>query len=140
MQKTTAVQAKPPITMSNADIDRLNELAKSAVDHLPEVAEELLSEIERATVVDVQSMPDSIVQMGSTVEFTSDNGQHRRVQLVFPGQADIAQGKISVLTPIGTALIGLSKGQSIAWTTRDGRRQELTVIAVEAPVTSPQRP
>jgi regulator of nucleoside diphosphate kinase len=131
MQKDTSIRRKPPIIMSDADLDRLNALAKSAIDHLPEVAEELLSEIERAAVVDAGSMPDGIVQMGSIVEFTSDDGQHRRVQLVFPGQADIAQGKISVLTPIGTALIGLSKGQSIAWTTRDGRQQELTVLAVE---------
>jgi regulator of nucleoside diphosphate kinase len=45
--------------------------------------------------------------------------------------ADIAQGKISILTPIGVALLGLSEGQSIAWKTRDGREQRLTVLAVE---------
>ncbi len=40
--------------------------------------------------------------------------------LVFPAEADIAAGKVSVLTPVGAALIGLSKGESIAWTARDG--------------------
>ncbi|MGE3829381.1 MAG: nucleoside diphosphate kinase regulator [Parvibaculaceae bacterium] len=140
MQKTISLHAKPPITLNEADINRLGEIAKSAIDHLPEVAEELMSEIERATVVAARAMPEGVVQMGSIVEFTSDDGQHRRVTLVYPGQADIAQGRVSVLTPIGTALIGLSEGQSISWTTRDGRQQELTVIAVEAPVTSPQRP
>jgi regulator of nucleoside diphosphate kinase len=69
--------------------------------------------------------------MGSTVQFKSDDGQQRRVILVFPGEADISQGKISVLTPVGAALIGLSEGQSIMWTTRDGRDQQLTVLAVE---------
>lgn len=140
MQKTTSLHSKPPIMLNEADINRLGEIAKSAIDHLPEVAEELMSEIERATVVAARAMPDDVVQMGSIAEFTADDGQHRRVQLVFPGQADIAQRKISVLTPIGTALIGLSKGQSISWTTRDGRQQKLTVMAVEAPVTSLQKP
>jgi regulator of nucleoside diphosphate kinase len=51
--------------------------------------------------------------------------------LVFPGQADIAAGKISILTPIGAALIGLSQGQSIDWKTRDGRSRQLTILSVE---------
>ncbi len=55
------------------------------------------------------------------------------MQLVFPGQADIGAGKISILTPIGTALIGLSEGQSIVWTARDGKERRLTVIKVENP-------
>ena len=57
-----------------------------------------------------------------------------RVTLVFPGEADIAQGKISILTPIGAALIGLSAGQSIDWTARDGRIHRLKVESVEAPL------
>ena len=71
--------------------------------------------------------------MGSKIRFTSDLGENRQVTLVFPGDADIAQGKVSILTPIGAALIGLSKGQSIDWTARDGRVHRLTVAAVEAP-------
>ena len=74
-----------------------------------------------------------VVRMGSTLRFTSDLGEDRRVTLVFPGEADIAQGKVSMLTPIGAALIGLSAGQSIDWTARDGRVHRLTVETVEAP-------
>jgi regulator of nucleoside diphosphate kinase len=70
--------------------------------------------------------------MGSIVEFSSDAGQ-RRVTLVYPVEADIAEGRISILTPIGAALIGLSQGQSIAWTARDGRRHRLTVLEVRQP-------
>ena len=70
------------------------------------------------------------MQMGSTLTYEAD-GQRRRVTLVYPQEADIAAGRISVLTPIGTALIGLAEGQSIDWTSRDGRRQWLTVVAVE---------
>ena len=53
--------------------------------------------------------------------------------LVYPAEADIDAGRVSVGTPIGTALLGLAEGQSIDWTARDGRRQRLTVVAVERP-------
>jgi regulator of nucleoside diphosphate kinase len=71
--------------------------------------------------------------MGSTVAFRSDDGQQRQVTLVYPGEADFARGRVSVLTPIGAALIGLSPGQSIAWTARDGRQHRLTVLSVGRP-------
>jgi regulator of nucleoside diphosphate kinase len=74
--------------------------------------------------------------MGSTVLFRSDDGQHRRVTLVFPGEADISRDRISILTPIGIALIGLSEGQSITWVTRDGRERGLTVLSVRQGVES----
>jgi regulator of nucleoside diphosphate kinase len=69
--------------------------------------------------------------MGSTVTFKPDTGEAKTVTLVFPGDADIAQGKISILTPIGTALIGLATGQAIMWTARDGRTHELEVLEVQ---------
>ena len=50
--------------------------------------------------------------------------------LVYPNQADISQDKISVLTPIGTALIGLRVGSSITWETRTGEFKRLTVLEV----------
>jgi regulator of nucleoside diphosphate kinase len=69
--------------------------------------------------------------MGATVEYGSDDGHQRRVTLVYPQDADIAQNKISILTPIGTALLGLAVGQSIQWTTNDGRNRTLTILAVD---------
>ena len=133
MRKDAIDGRMPNIVVSDADHDRLTSLATATIDRVPEVAEELLAEMERADVVSTRSVPRNVVQMGSTVEVRPDDGQQRRVTLVFPGEADIAQGKVSILTPIGTALIGLSEGQSIMWTARDGRRQRLTVLAVEAP-------
>ena len=84
-------------------------------------------------MVDDGRIPDGVVRMGSMVRFMSDLGEDRRVTLVFPGEADIAQGKVSVITPIGVALIGLSAGQSIDWTARDGRTHRLRVESVNAP-------
>lgn len=69
--------------------------------------------------------------MGSSVRFSSDLGEERVVTLVFPGNADIAEGKVSILSPIGAALVGLTVGQSIHWTGPDGRVHRLTVTAVE---------
>lgn len=125
---------KPSIIVSDTDQRRLAILATDALQRFPEVAEELLSEMERADVVTAEAIPPNVVQMGSDVVFESDNGETRRVRLVFPGQADIAAGRISILTPIGAALIGLSEGQSIAWKTRDGRSRQLTILAVEGMV------
>lgn len=124
---------KPEIIVSDIDYKRLTGLAAGALSRVPEVAEELQAEMERARVMPAGSVPSDVVQMGSTVEFRSDGAQQRRVTLVFPGEADIAENKISILTPIGAALIGLKTGQSITWTARDGRKHVLTVIGVEQP-------
>ena len=123
----------PRIVVSESDHDRLTDLATAALDRLPETAQELLDEMERAEVVGAPAVPANVVGMGSTVTFQPDGGRKRRVTLVFPAAADIAESRISVLTPIGTALIGLSEGQSIDWSARDGRRHQLTVLAVERP-------
>ena len=131
MRYSISSEARPSIIVSAADERRLTDVAITALDQAPEVAEELLSEIERATVVPTHAVPSNVVQMGSTVEFTTEEGLSWRVTLVFPGQADITAAKVSVLTPIGAALIGLSEGQSITWMTRDGRKRRLTVLAVE---------
>jgi|SRR5690606_32810418 len=128
---------KPAITITRSDRERLWRLAESHAAKNPDVADVLMAELERARIVEDGRLPADVVCMGSTVRFTSDHGEDRRVTLVFPGQADIAQGKISILTPIGAALIGLSAGQSIDWTARDGRVHRLTVEAVEAPATVP---
>lgn len=121
---------KPDIIVSEADELSLTRLAADALAQAPELGEELLAEIERARVVPGSSVPAGVVRMGSVVEFRQEGGRTRRVQLVYPGLADIAANRISILTPIGTALLGLREGQSIAWKARDGRACRLTVIFV----------
>ena len=123
-------QRLPEIVIGGTDHERLTSLANAALDSLPDTAEELLSELDRATIVADESVPRDVVRMGSTVEFQSGN-DCKRVTLVFPPEADIAAGKISVLTPVGAALIGLAKGESITWTARDGASHALTILSVE---------
>lgn len=133
MAPETKRQRKPAITMTRSDHERLSRLAESWSARNPDVADELLAELDRARVVDEGRISAEVVRMGSTLRFTSDLGEDRLVTLVFPGEADIAEGKVSILTPIGAALIGLTAGQSIDWTARDGRVHRLTVESVEAP-------
>jgi regulator of nucleoside diphosphate kinase len=120
----------PNIIVSDADYDRLTSLATAALERLPEVATELLAEMDRAKVVRDDSVPANVVRMGSTVTFQSDDGRQRTETLVYPVDEDSNAHKISVLTPVGAALIGLAEGQSISWATRDGRHHELTVVKV----------
>jgi regulator of nucleoside diphosphate kinase len=124
---------KPMITLLAADHERLTALAHSAMQQQPEVAAILNEELERAHVVPDGEHRKGIVCLGSDVEFRDDTTSTvRKVSLVLPGEADISRGKISVLTPVGTALIGLRAGQSIAWRTRSGQMKQLTVLQVES--------
>jgi regulator of nucleoside diphosphate kinase len=127
---------KPAISIARSEHQRLLKLAESQATRNPEVSEELLVELERAHIVDDVKLRAGVVRMGSTLRYTSDLGEDRQVTLVYPGEADIAEGKISILTPIGAALIGLSSGQSIDWTTRDGRVHRLRVETVVQQATS----
>ncbi|MDK1491513.1 nucleoside diphosphate kinase regulator [Sinorhizobium sp. 7-81] len=119
----------PPIVINAEDHARLTALASSALDRIPDVAETLLSELERARIA-TRDLPKDSVQMGSTVAFDADNGFAKEVTLVYPGEADIEAGRISVLTPIGAALIGLSVGQSIDWLDRAGKVHRMTIRSV----------
>lgn len=132
MAKRIPAAGKPRIKMTADDHERLSRLAASAMDRVPEVASFLSEELDRAQIVRGSDQSD-FAQMGSRVEFRDNStGKTQNVTLVYPGEADIEQGKVSVLTPIGAALIGLSKGQSISWETRSGSMKRLTVLAVKA--------
>lgn len=120
----------PAIVLADAEHESLVSLASEAEDRLPGVGEALLSELDRAQIVAENELPADVVRMGSTVLFRSGDGQQREVTLVYPAKADIAEGRISIMTPIGAALIGMKQGASIDWTARDGREQRLTVISV----------
>jgi regulator of nucleoside diphosphate kinase len=133
MQDNTKIRRKPNIRISRPDHARLSALANTVVARNLEAADGLLAELERARIVADGWVSAGTVRMGSTVTFKPDTGERKTVTLVFPGDADISEGKVSILTPIGTALIGLSTGQSIMWTARDGRRHELLVLAVNQP-------
>lgn len=119
----------PPIIVTREDHDRLSDLASAALQNLPAVAEFLAAELDRARIVAAGDIAPDIVTMNARVEFRDDQtGGTRVATLVYPGEQDIIAGKVSILTPVGTALLGLAEGQSIAWQTRTGGRKSLTVL------------
>ncbi len=128
MQQKTG--RKPSITISETDYERLTGLAEALEDRNPDVSETMMAELDRARVVRDGSLAATIVRMGSTVVYTADGGPEKTVTLVYPGEADIEKGRISITTPVGTALIGLKEGQSIDWTARTGQTHKLTVVRV----------
>ncbi|WP_417468855.1 nucleoside diphosphate kinase regulator [Maricaulis sp.] len=130
MAPATRRKLKPAITLTRSDHERLWRLAESLPDSAANVAEPLLAELDRARIVADNKIAAKVVRMGSSLCFTSELGDEKHVTLVFPGEADIEAGKVSILTPIGAALIGLSAGQTIDWAARDGRVRRLTVQSV----------
>ena len=124
----------PKIKVTAEDRARLAGLASAAMDRMPDLAGYLSDELARAQVVRATRSALGFVRMGSEVAFRDDTtGKVQIVSLVYPGNADIGLGRISVLTPVGAALLGLSRGQSIAWMTRIGAAKRLTVLDVHEP-------
>jgi regulator of nucleoside diphosphate kinase len=123
----------PPIAMIRADAEKLSRIADSSAGAFAQTADFLAREIDRAQVIEDFERRPGLVTMGARVTFQDDvTGHVRTVKLVYPGEADVSQGSISVLTPIGAALIGLSVSQSIEWDTPSGGRRSLTVLAADA--------
>ncbi|MCG7361457.1 nucleoside diphosphate kinase regulator [Roseomonas sp. ACRSG] len=126
-----AADDDPPVMLSTTDADRLSSLAASAARRSPEVAQRLLAEIDRADLLPPDELPPDVVAMYSYVEYRDEGtGAARQVQLVYPHEADIAQGRISVLTLVGAALLGLRAGQAILWPKQDGQERRLTILRV----------
>ncbi|HTN13892.1 MAG TPA: nucleoside diphosphate kinase regulator [Sphingomonadaceae bacterium] len=125
---------RPPIHMIDSEAESLSNLAIGNAERFPEASELLLREIDRARLHRPGKLPPGIVTMMSTVEFADDSHEAgHRVQLVYPGQADISAGKLSILTPVGAGLIGLAEGQSIIWPGRGGSERVLTIRKVTQP-------
>src|SRR3712207_6427999 len=121
MTKTTSIGSKPRITLTAQDHERLSLLARAAANTMPDVASELTDELDRAHILVKRRYPIEVLRMGSEVVYRDDTtGRIQSVTLVYPNEADIAQVKVSVLAPIGVALIGLAAGKSINWMTRTG--------------------
>lgn len=125
-----SIHELPSIVLTAADAERLRHLAEIGARLFPDAADFLAREVERAAIARADGLV-GVVGMGSRVTFRDDVTQQiRTVTLVYPDAADVSAGRISVLTPIGAALIGLSEGQSIEWETPSGGRRSLTVLQV----------
>ncbi len=121
----------PKIVISADDLPQLEGLADSMMRRQPALADRLLEEIGRARIVAPAKVRDNVVTMGSKVTYRDEmSGQEKTVTLVYPEEADITNLYVSVMTPIGVSLLGLSTGASFYWDTRDDQRRTLTVLEV----------
>lgn len=133
-EEATSQILRPPLLMSEEDYTRLSGLAAALAQRSPLVARLLVEETDRADVVPAGQVPAGTVAIGSVVEYRdATSGEDRRVRVVLPPEADITEGRISILSLVGAGLIGMSEGQSIDWPAGDGRLRRLTVLRVDPP-------
>jgi len=123
---------KPSITISWLDLERLERV----LDRLPaaqaNARDALLNELGRADMVEPWDMPPDVVTMNSRVRFSFDDSEEEvTLTLTYPKDMTDSGEQLSVLTPVGTALLGLKVGDSIAWNRPDGGRFHITVRGVE---------
>jgi regulator of nucleoside diphosphate kinase len=109
------------------DKERLNELiavAREFGDKDRQYLEDLTAELSRAKVVDSREIPPNVVTMNSKVLLCDvDTGERMTYSLVFPKDADIGSGAISILAPVGTAILGYGESNTIEWPVPSGKRR-----------------
>jgi regulator of nucleoside diphosphate kinase len=134
MGRSTMTGKRPPIAIDVNHFARLSALSSLTSGPMMEVCEYLREELDRAHVLPTEKLRPDIVSLGSEVEFRDEQtGKVQEIILVYPFDADIARRRISVLTPVGAALLGLSVNHTISFHTRTGERRELTVLKVGRP-------
>ncbi len=115
------------IRITAKDMERLREMIDDAKRGDPRKALELKgleSELDRAILVDDQEIPGDVVRMGSEAHLVDeDTGEEMICKLVFPGEADITHMRVSVLAPVGTAILGYRAGDRFEWEVPSGRRR-----------------
>jgi len=122
--------SKSAITVSRIDLERIEALLERLPAAEAGKLEALRAELDRAEVVEPAAMPAHVVTMNSTVAFADeDNGERLTLTLVYPNAAG-APGTVSILAPVGSALLGLARGQQIDWPMPDGRKRHLKVLEI----------
>ena len=127
---TTSPQ--PSIILTRLDVQRLEQLIESLDDSLPGVVA-LQEELDRAeSVVGRTEVPAGVVTMNSRVHCREQSsGKDYHLTLVYPKDANADEGKISILAPVGSALLGLQVGQHIDWPAPGGKTLKMELLAVE---------
>jgi regulator of nucleoside diphosphate kinase len=118
------------IIVSEVDEQRLRRLIEQrALGRDAELVERLEAELTDARVVSPAAVPPDVVTMNSVVLYEDDRGHRTRVRLVYPDTA-VDEPRVSVLAPVGSALLGLAVGEAIEWPLPNGRSKRLRVLEV----------
>ncbi len=125
------MNARPEITISSLDADRLYKLIESIPENSFAGKNELEAELDRANIVEPTDIPPTIVTMNSTVKFVVESSQDEfMLTLVYPKDIDSSGNKISIFAPVGSALLGLSQGDEIEWPKPGGGLIKVKIKAV----------
>lgn len=133
MPASASLEERPPLVIPTTDLLSLREIvtATHPSDPRAAVAAWLAEDLDRAAVVAPEAFPPRVITMHAEVSYRDDvTDQVGRMKLVYPGEEDAEGHAISVLSPVGAALVGLSEGQSIRWRTPSGGFRGLTVLRV----------
>jgi regulator of nucleoside diphosphate kinase len=131
MATTATTPAENPVILLKSDFQILNEYVKNL--HGMQVNEKenfrrLSEELGKAEQVDIEDFPEDVVRLNSTVVIKDmETKRDMTITIVLPQEADIKQKKVSVLAPIGTALIGFRKGKQVSWEVPAGRKNFMIV-------------
>ncbi len=121
----------PPIIVSTLDMERIDALLEQYPDPGPAEIEALRGELDRADVREPEQMPDNVVTMHSSVRFRIvDGGREFERTLVYPREIDGGDNKLSILTPVGSALLGLAVGAHIDWPSPGGKPTQVEIIEI----------
>ena len=124
------MSSRPEIILSSIDAERLDALVASQSFF---GRADLEAELARAKVVDPQDVPADVVTMNSTVKFSVEgSGDDIELTLVYPKDVEDSGRTISILAPVGSALLGLKVGQHIDWPAPGGKTLKLTLLEVES--------
>lgn len=119
------------IVVTEADLERLSRLILAQPRRNATACDALEEELAHADVVGSDEVSPDVVTMNSRARFVDEDLREEvEMTLVYPRDADVAQGRVSVLAPVGAALLGLSVGQAIAWPLPNGGTKRLRVSAV----------
>ncbi|MDX5364078.1 MAG: nucleoside diphosphate kinase regulator [Pseudazoarcus pumilus] len=122
---------KPEIIVSSHDLDQLEGLLATPAARQRADLDGLRAELDRAEIREPADMPANVITMNSRFRIREQpSGRERELTLVWPGDRSYGEAGISVFTPAGSALLGLSAGQRIDWPTVEGREVHLEVIEV----------
>lgn len=129
---TAPQAAAPELIVSSLDYDRLDALIAALPQEQQMAGQALATELERARVVEPADLPADRVSMRSTVCFESTHEHHpARLTLVYPRELGTAADQISVLAPVGTALLGLKVGDSIEWRLPGGESTRVRILSID---------
>ncbi|MDY7225316.1 nucleoside diphosphate kinase regulator [Hyalangium sp. s54d21] len=128
----TLLSPAPAVRITTEDMSRLRTIVERYLEGSRAEAAELLElELDRASITPQHQIPADVVTMRSRILFEDvETGRRREATLVYPDEADMAQSKVSILAPVGLAVLGLRVGDVIDWPLPNGRVTTLRIVAV----------